>query len=82
MASPERKAKLPPLPPSQDDYWEQADVFVQPEQKRSVHEHFFIHSTAQEVQCKDCGIGFYLSPMWAVKEGKDNFCLNGETLAI
>ena len=62
--------ELSPLPPSDSDYWEHAEVEKQPVRKASKCDHHFIHKTSQEVECLGCSIGFYLSPKWYVEGGK------------
>lgn len=65
-----REAKLPGLPASGDEFWDLADTEVQKAFKPIPCDHFFVHKTATEVQCKACRIGFFLSPNWTVVEGK------------
>lgn len=57
------------LPPSDDPYWEHSDKETHPEPRDRECRHNFIHRTAQEVECLNCGIGFFLSPGWRVREG-------------
>ena len=60
---------LPGLPPTGDEFWEYADTEIQKAFKPQPCEHFFVHKTAVEIECRSCRIGFFLSPGFYVVEG-------------
>lgn len=64
-----QEAKLPALPASGDEFWEYANTEMQKEHKVKACEHYFIHKTATEVECRNCRIGFFLSPGFATIDG-------------
>ena len=61
--------KLPPLPSSDDEYWEGADVHKVELKEPKKCEHYFEQRTGLEVECKHCRAGFYIQPGWEAKEG-------------
>ena len=73
--------KLPELPPSRDAFWGEAEVYFPEKAPREsrVCEHYFSHRTSQEVLCKACGVGYYLSEGMVVRDG--HICFE-ETLVI
>ena len=64
---------MEPLPPSRDEYWKHAKTYVNelPKVKKCKHE--FIHKTSTEVECKHCGVGYFLAPEWHIKDGRVYF---------
>jgi hypothetical protein len=63
-------AKLGELPQSTDrDFWEHADTELTEFGEAKSCNHFLVHRTALEVECKFCHIGFVLAPGWILKEG-------------
>jgi hypothetical protein len=74
--------KLPELPESRSEFWKHAEVYFpenEPRQPRGDCEHFFTHRTSQEVICKSCGVGYFLSEGMVVNEGH---ILHEKTLVI
>lgn len=61
--------KLPPLPGKDDEYWEHADVKLHEIKDGKPCKHYFIHRTGQEVMCRDCNLGYWLSAGWRVEDG-------------
>ena len=64
-----KPSKLPSLPPSGDKYWDKADKESVELNRVPECEHFFEHKTAQEVECHNCHIGFYLKASFFLKGG-------------
>jgi len=58
------------LPSSTDEYWEHAETNNIEIKKSKECDHFFVHKTAKEIECRHCGIGYFLSPGWYIKKGK------------
>ncbi len=61
-------ADLPPLPPSSDKYFENADVNQHRMEEVPQCKHYFERLTANEVQCKNCPAGFFIKKE-TVKDG-------------
>lgn len=58
------------LPSNSDvDFWKGAEMEVSKGTGKKC-EHKFVHKTAQEVECVECGIGFYLNPESYIEDGK------------
>lgn len=56
-------AKLEALPQSTDNYWKDSEVEQQKQTSKTIGDkcdHYFIHRTSMEVECRDCHIGYFL----------------------
>ena len=69
MSKEEPREKLSELPASEDKFWEHSDVNKIDMTKRGLEkcDHYFIHRTAREVECKKCHIGFVLGVDWYIE---------------
>ena len=58
------------IPSNSDvDFWKGAEMEVSKGTKKDC-EHYFVHETAQEVECTECGIGYFLNPESYIEGGK------------
>lgn len=60
---------LDALPPSDDKYWEGADVNKHVLRDSPEHDHSFVRKEGMNVEC-ECGLGFVLSPGYKVIDGQ------------
>ena len=65
----EAKKVLADLPDSSDKFWENADIEVEEVTDPEECDHYFYHRTAQEVECRNCHIGYYLDNYSEVIDG-------------
>jgi hypothetical protein len=63
-----KNQKLDPLPESGDDYWKGAEVKLHRLDPKPECKHQFIQHR-NEAECKNCHIGFFLSPEVRVEKG-------------
>ena len=65
------KMDLDPLPPSNDDYWKEADVHTNliPEKVHKDEPHYFVRKTGRSAQCTHCDWGFDLDPGDRIEDG-------------
>lgn len=61
--------KLDPLPKSDDEYWEHADINKLILTDSPKCEHYFVRTKGVEVECHKCRVGYFLSPEFLVKNG-------------
>ena len=61
--------KLESLPGNADEFWEHAEVALHTPKAPPKCEHFFIHRTAREVECRNCHIGFFLGVRDRIDKG-------------
>jgi len=66
----EAKKVVADLPESSNTFWEHANTEIHDiaEEERGC-DHYFYHRTAQEVECRNCNIGFYLDNYSEVIDG-------------
>ena len=62
--------KLDPLPPTKDEYWEHSVTEIQEVREAKECDHFFMHRSGREIECRKCFIGYELYLGWEVKGGK------------
>lgn len=67
----EPKSKLPPLPPSDDEYFtkDEADTYQVPSGKNEPCRHEFKYASAGAIECGKCRIGLYLDPGDRLRNG-------------
>jgi len=59
----ETKQKLDDLPPSDDKFWEGAEIHMGLVAKDNPNEiHYFVRRSGRQAQCKNCDWGFELDP--------------------
>jgi hypothetical protein len=63
------KRDLESLPPSANEFWELAEVEIHELKKPKDCDHFFIHKSSREVECRKCFAGYYLGPTDSVRGG-------------
>jgi hypothetical protein len=70
-SSRENQKRLDDLPPSDDKYWEYADINtgIIPKEINDENGHYFVRVTGHEAQCRYCSWGFALDPGDKVKDG-------------
>jgi hypothetical protein len=56
------------LPPSTDEYWEHAEVYVRDMEKKPKHKHTFTEVSVREIKC-NCGVGFFIGVGDKIKDG-------------
>jgi hypothetical protein len=61
--------KLDNLPPSEDEYWDNAEVKLINRSDPARHEHLFSYKSAREIQCGKCGFGLFIGLGDRLKEG-------------
>lgn len=56
------------LPPSDDKFWSKADkTLAQPDNKHC--DHYFQRVSGRQVECRNCGAGFFIGPSIEVRDG-------------
>jgi len=61
--------KLNPLPASDDEYWDGAKVERITLKDMPQCQHHFVRTKGTEAECKNCRMGYFLTPEYQVKAG-------------
>ena len=62
---------LDPLPKSEDEFWEGAEVHTNliPQEVGSKGPHYFVRKSGREAECIHCSWGFVMDPYDVIKDG-------------
>lgn len=60
---------LNPLPSSDDEYWDQAEVIKIKLEDTPGCDHYFERVSGTQAQCRKCNIGYFLTPEISIKNG-------------
>ncbi len=80
MSQEKVKRNLESLPASTDDeFWLDAELSQHQLKGTAKCDHYFIHRTGREIECRNCHVGFYIGPGANVEAGE--LTLHGQVVA-
>ena len=62
-------SNLSNLPPSDDEYWDGADTTKTTMVESPKCKHYFVYTKGIHVECRKCGVGYFLVPGFNLKDG-------------